>query len=147
MSNNKNPTQGKKFDTTSSLYKNDNDSSNSASLKGKLTILERSINEIAGEMNTHKNEVSHLKSEKDSIQEQLKSKHHEVKNTLIQDLNKVEEEMKKHFSHQKAENLRLQQQISQLKTEKTVLHSQLITLQRRITDLEMQVGNDEEKNK
>ena len=118
----------------------------SLNLKGKLSILEESINEIANEMNAHKNEVNHLKSEKDSIQELLKSKHDEVKNTLIQDLNKVEEEMKRHFGHQKAENSRLQQQISQLKTEKIVLQQQLISLQKRIVDLEMQVGNDDDKN-
>ena len=119
---------------------------NSASLKGKLSILEENINDIANEMNSHKGEVSNLKLQKDNIQDLLKSKHDEVKNTLIQDLNKVEEEMKKHFGHQKAENSRLQQQISQLKTEKTVLQQQLISLQKRIIDLEMQVGNDDDRN-
>ena len=103
-----NPTQGtmkklKDNETNSFNTLNKNDigvnNQNSASLKGKLSILEESINEIANEMNAHKNEVNHLKSEKDSIQELLKSKHDEVKNTLIQDLNKVEEEMKRHFAH------------------------------------------------
>jgi len=96
-------------------------------------------------MNIHKQDVNNLKLEKDSIQETLKSKTHEVKTTLLQELNKVEEDMKRHFSHQKAENSRLQQQISQLKSEKTVLQGQLIALQRRIGDLEMQVGNDDIK--
>lgn len=96
-------------------------------------------------MNAHKKDVTALKTEKDTLQEMLKIKTHEVKQTLSQELNKVEEEMKRHFSHQKAENSRLQQQISQLKTEKTVLQNQLIALQRRITDLEMQVGNDDVK--
>jgi len=119
--------------------------SNAASLKGKLQTLEESIQQVADEMNAHKKDVTSLKTEKDSLQEMLKLKTHEVKATLIQELNKVEEEMKRHFSHQKAENSRLQQQISQLKTEKTVLQNQLIALQRRITDLEMQVGNDDVK--
>jgi chromosome segregation ATPase len=96
-------------------------------------------------MNNHKKEVGQLKTEKDTLQDMLKTKTHEVKSTLIQELQKVEDEMKRHFSHQKAENSRLQQQISQLKTEKTVLQNQLIALQRRISDLEMQVGNDDVK--
>ena len=96
-------------------------------------------------MNTHKKEVTLLKTEKDTLQELLRLKTLEVKSTLMQELNKVEEEMKRHFSHQKAENSRLTQQISQLKTEKTVLQNQLIALQRRIADLEMQVGNDDVK--
>lgn len=96
-------------------------------------------------MNTHKKDVTSLKTEKDTLQEMLQLKAREVKTTLVQELNKVEDEMKRHFSHQKAENSRLQQQITQLKTEKTVLQNQLIALQRRITDLEMQVGNDDVK--
>jgi hypothetical protein len=96
-------------------------------------------------MNTHKKDVTSLKTEKDTLQELLQLKTREVKSTLLQELNKVEDEMKRHFSHQKAENSRLQQQISQLKTEKTVLQNQSISLQRRITDLEMQVGNDDVK--
>lgn len=122
-----------------------NNSSNAASLKGKLQGLEEAIQSVAEEMNTHKKDVTSLKNEKDTLQEILKLKTHEVKTTLVQELNKVEEEMKRHFSHQKAENSRLQQQISLLKTEKTVLQNQLIALQRRITDLEMQVGNDDVK--
>ena len=93
-------------------------------------------------MNIHKQDVNNLKTEKDSIQEMLKIKTHEVKTTLLQELGKVEEEMKRHFAHQKAENSRLQQQISQLKTDKTVLQGQLMALTRRIQDLETQVGND-----
>ena len=96
-------------------------------------------------MNGHKKDVIQLKNEKETLQEILKLKTHEVKNTLLQELNKVEDEMKRHFSHQRSENGRLQQQISTLKAEKTVLQNQLIALQRRIADLEMQVGTDDVK--
>ena len=47
---------------------------------------------------------------------------------------------KRHFNFQKAENSRIQQQITSLKGEKTALQQQLLGLQRRITELEMQVG-------
>jgi chromosome segregation ATPase len=96
-------------------------------------------------MNGHKKDVISLKTEKESLQEILKLKTHEVKNTLLQELNKVGEEMGRHFAHQKSENARLQQQINALKAEKTVLQNQLIALQRRISDLEMQVGTDDVK--
>lgn len=100
--------------------------SNAASLKGKLQTLEDAIQLVADEMNAHKKDVSSLKTEKDSLQEMLRLKTQEVKQNLISELNKVDDEMKRHFAHQKAENSRLQQQISQLKTEKTVLQNQLI---------------------
>ena len=120
-------------------------SSNAATLKGKLASLEEQIQLVADEMNTHKKDVVSLKNEKDTLQEILKLKTHEVKNTLLQELNKVEDEMKRHFSHQTSENSRLQQQITSLKAEKAALQNQLIALQRRISDLEMQVGSDDVK--
>ena len=120
-------------------------SSNAATLKGKLASLEEQIQLVADEMNTHKKVVVSLKNEKDTLQEILKLKTHEVKNTLLQELNKVEDEMKRHFSHQTSENSRLQQQITSLKAEKTALQNQLIALQRRISDLELQVGTDDVK--
>jgi chromosome segregation ATPase len=96
-------------------------------------------------MNEHKSDLSRLKNEKDSLQEALKNKTAEVRQTLLMELTKVEDDMKRHFSQQKSENQRLVQQIMNLKVEKTSLTNQLIALQRRISDLEMQVGNDDIK--
>lgn len=143
-----NPTQQNKNtitndDTSYNLKSDVNSNLNTSNLKGKLQVLDLTMADIIKEINLHKSDVNSLKTEKDSIQENLRNKHEEVKNTLLGDLNKVEEEMKRHFGHQKAENSRLQQQISQLKTEKTVLNQQLISLQKRINDLEIQVGNDD----
>ena len=64
---------------------------------------------------------------------------------LMQELCKVEDDMKRHFQHQSNENGKLLQQLANLKAEKITLQNQLISLQRRITDLETQVGNDEMK--
>mgnify|MGYP000987887842 CR=1 FL=1 len=47
-------------------------------------------------MNTHKKDVTSLKTEKDTLQEMLQLKAREVKSTLVQELNKVEDEMKRH---------------------------------------------------
>jgi hypothetical protein len=49
-----------------------------------------------------------------------------VKNSLVHELVGVEEEMLKHFNNQKSDNIKLEQQLNQLKTEKTVLQNQLI---------------------
>ena len=82
-------------------------SANAATLKGKLQSLEEQIQSVADEMNGHKKDVTSLKNEKDTLQEILKMKTHEVKVNLLQELNKVEDEMKRHFSHQTSENGRL----------------------------------------
>ena len=116
---------------------------NPASLKGKLMSLEEMIKSVSDEMNFHKKEVQILKSEKDTLESVLTMKTQDVKKTLTNELMRIEEEMKRHFAHQKAENSRLQQQITALKGEKTALQQQLLGLQRRISELEMQVGNEE----
>ncbi|CAK73612.1 unnamed protein product (macronuclear) [Paramecium tetraurelia] len=118
-------------------------SQNPASLKGKLMGLEETIKGIQDEMNFHKKEVQILKSEKDTLESVLSMKTQDVKKTLTNELMRIEEEMKRHFAHQKAENSRLQQQITGLKGEKTALQQQLLGLQRRIAELELQVGQEQ----
>jgi predicted nucleic acid-binding Zn-ribbon protein len=51
--------------------------------------------------------------------------------------------MKKSYHGQKSENTKLQQQITTLKTEKTNLQQHLLDLQRRVAELELQIGHDE----
>lgn len=77
-------------------------------------------------MSYHKKEVQLLKSEKETLQSVLTMKTADVKQSLTDELKKIEDEMKRHFAHQKAENSRLQQQITALKGEKTALQQQLI---------------------
>lgn len=115
----------------------------SASLKGKLLSLEELVKSITEEMNIHKKEVQLLRSEKETLETILNMKISDVRNSLMNEIAKVEDEMKKHFAHQKAENFRLQQQITQLKGEKTALHAQMMKLQSRISELESQVGADD----
>ena len=117
-------------------------SPNPGSLKSKLNVLENMIKVLNDEIMNHKKEVQVLKSEKDTLQSVLTLKTADVKDALTNELSTIETEMKRHFSHQKAENSRLQQQITGLKGEKTALQQQLIGLQRRTTELEMQIGDD-----
>ena len=118
---------------------------NSASLKGKLQTLEDSVSALSDDMGSHKRDVKQLNLEKDMMQDGLSKRAHEVRTTLFQELNKVEEEMKRHITHQKSEISRLQQFIAQLKSDKTMLQNQLLSLQRRMNDLEQQVGTDDVK--
>ncbi len=67
------------------------------------------IKTIQEEMNFHKREVSILKSEKETLESVLTMKTQDVKKSLSNELMRIEEEMKRHFAHQKAENSRLQQ--------------------------------------
>eukprot|EP01017_Pseudomicrothorax_dubius_P051503 TRINITY_DN9929_c0_g2_i1.p1 TRINITY_DN9929_c0_g2~~TRINITY_DN9929_c0_g2_i1.p1 ORF type:complete len:148 (+),score=42.12 TRINITY_DN9929_c0_g2_i1:135-578(+) len=84
-------------------------STNPASLKTKLVGLEEVIKAISDELNLHKKEVQILRSEKDTLESVLSMKTQDVKKTLTNEMSRIEEEMKRHFAHQKAENSRIQQ--------------------------------------
>jgi len=94
-------------------------------------------------MQYHKKEVQVLRSEKETLESVLTMKTQDVRKTLTNENFKVEEEMKRHYSHQKAENSRIQQQVTALKGEKTALDMQLLELERRMAELELQVGTAE----
>ena len=114
-------------------------------LKAKIHSLETTINEIQKAIQDNITDIKELEKEKNEHKEELKQKTDDMKKTLIVELNNVEVEMKKHLTVQKDENTRLQKLITQLKGEKTVLMNKLIALQRRITDMENQVGTDDLK--
>jgi chromosome segregation ATPase len=117
-------------------------SGGSSSLKGKLLGLEELVRSLNDDINNHKKEIQILRSEKDTLESVLNMKVMDVRKTLMNELSRVEDEMKRHFAHQKAENSRLQQQITSLKGEKTALQQQLLALQRRISELESQIGSE-----
>ena len=95
---------------------------------------------MADELQYHKKEVQVLRSEKETLESVLTMKTQDVRKTLTNENFKVEEEMKRHYAHQKAENSRIQQQVTALKGEKTALDMQLLELERRMAELELQVG-------
>jgi uncharacterized protein YggU (UPF0235/DUF167 family) len=66
------------------------------------------IRMLAEELNYHKKEVTVLRGEKDTLESVLTLKTQEVRKTLTNENFKVEEEMKRHYAHQKTENSRLQ---------------------------------------
>ena len=120
-------------------------SSSNTTLKTKIQSLENNIKEVHKAIQDNISDIKELEKEKNEHKDELKQKTEDMKKTIIVELNNVEVEMKKHLSVQKDENTRLQKLITQLKGEKTVLMNKLIALQRRITDMENQVGTDDIK--
>jgi len=123
-------------------YKSVGENKDTSNLKGKLASLEEMIDQLREEMNYHKKEVQILKSDKDTLESVLTMKTQDVRKTLTNELYRVEEEMKRYFAHQKAENSRVQQQITTLKGEKTALEQQILGIQRRISEVELQIGHE-----
>eukprot|EP00347_Sterkiella_histriomuscorum_P023638 403333906 len=115
----------------------------SNSLKGTLVRLEEMVTAINDEVSYHKKEVQHLRAEKESLENVLALKAQEVRKTLTNEANRIEEELKRNLAQQRAENTKLSQQISAIKTEKTQLQKNLLALQKRIQELELQIGGED----
>ena len=55
---------------------------------------------------------------------------------------RVEEDLKRNLAFQRGENVKLAQQVSLVKQEKTMLQQSLLALQKRIQELELQIGGE-----
>lgn len=112
----------------------------SNNLKGKLLGLEQKILDLAKEVNNEYKTVQKNSNTRDEVQDYLKKTSKEVSEKITGELDNVQEEMNNHFANQKSENTRLQKEIAGLKNEKKQLQDLLMSLQRKITDLESQAG-------
>ena len=128
-----------------SINKNQIGPTTNVTLKSKIKSLEDAIKLVSDDLDNNIIDIKALQQEKEEHRTFLKTKTEEMKKSLLVELNTVEEEMKKHLLVQKDENTRLQKLITALKGEKTVLLNKLIALQRRIYDMEGQVGHDDLK--
>ena len=117
------------------------DRSAGSSLKAKLLLLQETIIQMNDQVNLYKDEIKNLQAGKDALEVALTEKLTSTRKEVTSEMGKVEEVMKKQFAQQKAEHTRLQQQINTLKAEKTAIQQELLALQKRICELENQVGS------
>merc|ERR1740121_997458 len=111
-------------------------------LKGKLASLEDFISMQNEELAAQRQEIESLRNDKSNIEEHYQAQLQELKKTMVSDVQRMQEETKPNFGQQRAENLRLQNQITTLKSEKTSLRQQILGLQRRIQEVEEHMGVD-----
>ena len=78
-----------------------------------------------------------LRSEKETLESVLTMKANDTSKALTNELHRVVEEINRHYSNSKAECTRLNQQITNLKTEKTAIEKEIIRAENRIQELEL----------
>ena len=76
------------------------------------------------------------------LEENLAKKTYEIRTTLLAEVKAADENMKASYHAQKQENIRMQNSITTLKTEKTNLNQHLLDLKRRVSELELMIGDD-----
>lgn len=127
----------------SNKKKNENENPYSKeTVKFRIFDIEKKIFDLANDMNNHKSTMLTFRNDKETMEETVKKNTKLTMDFLSEELYKVENEMKRHFEKQKKENDELQKEIMDLKNEKIKLASEIISSQRKITELEMLIGMD-----
>ena len=112
------------------------------SLSSKYKVLENNLKEVINELVEHKKQFKHFRDSQENMEEVIVNKGDQLKENIEISIQKMDGEIQKSLSHQKAENSRLQQQINQLTIDEGIIKNQLIFLQKRIEDIELQVGQE-----
>ena len=117
-------------------------SENTAHLKGKLSNMTETCRQLHENLNTHKKEVQILRSEKETLENVLTMKCQDTRKALTNELHRVQEEINRHYGTMRAESVRLNQQLGNLKTEKTALEKEIVRMTKRVEELEDAIGKD-----
>lgn len=112
------------------------------SLSSKYKVLENNLKEVINELVEHKKQFKYFRDSQENMEEVIVNKGDQLKENIEISIQKMDGEIQKSLSHQKAENSRLQQQINQLTIDEGIIKNQLIFLQKRIEDIELQVGQE-----
>merc|ERR1712225_115951 len=111
-------------------------------LKAKVQDLAHGLQMQNEEIGVEKNQLEMIKNENVGSSNGLQSQLTDIKRYFQADITRMEEEFRVQANLQKSENVRLQQQLTTLKGEKTSVHQQIIALQRRIEEIEEEIGHE-----
>ncbi|CAE8625852.1 unnamed protein product, partial [Polarella glacialis] len=111
-------------------------------MKGKVHDLATTLQTQNEELGIEKGHMMTIKTENQSSTSGMQGQLNDIKRYFQSDIQRMAEEFKVQQKLQEAENVRLQQQVTQLKGEKTSIHQQIIALQRRIEEIEEEIGHE-----
>ena len=115
---------------------------NQGSLKAKLNEIETTIKELSDSLTANRKTAQMLRSERETLKSVLGLKSTDVREGLSDSLKNLENDIRKYSAQQKAENERIQQQITSLRNDRNTLRNQIMNLQRRIGQLEKEIGSE-----
>ena len=111
-----------------------------SSLKSKYEILEDNFLNLIRAIEASKKDFNVIENGKDEMFKKIDFKVRDLDDAVEKSIGKMDGEIRKSISQQKEENSRLQQQITQLGTDENIIKNQLIIVQRRIDDIQLQIG-------
>ena len=111
-----------------------------SSLKSKYEILENNFLELVKAVKDNNQELEIFDGKREFFFFFFDEKARNIEDNVGSSITKMDAEIQKSLSHQKAENSRLDQQINQLKIDENIIKNQLLVVQKRIEDIQIQIG-------
>ena len=111
-----------------------------SSLKSKYEILENNFLELVKAVKDNNQELEIFDGKREFFLNSIAEKAWNIEDNVGSSITKMDAEIQKSLSHQKAENSRLDQQINQLKIDENIIKNQLLVVQKRIEDIQVQIG-------
>jgi hypothetical protein len=116
-------------------------SSTASGLKARLQGIAQMVSNHRDEINDDKVTIGNIKSAKDS-HNALKVQIEDLKILFSSEVTAFADDFATQSSMQRAENQKNQQSLNQLKAEKTAIHQQLLAIQRRVEEIEEELGQE-----
>ena len=111
-----------------------------SSLKSKYEILENNFLELVKAVKDNNQELEIFDGKREFFLNSIDEKARNIEDNVGSSITKMDAEIQKSLSHQKAEYSRLDQQINQLKVDENIIKNQLLVVQKRIEDIQVQIG-------
>ena len=111
-----------------------------SSLKSKYEILENNFLELVKAVKDNNQELEIFDGKREFFLNSIDEKARNIEDNVGSSITKMDAEIQKSLQHQKAENSRLDQQINQLKIDENIIKNQLLVVQKRIEDIQVQIG-------
>ena len=111
-----------------------------SSLKTKYEILEENFLQLVKAVKDNNQELENFDGKIEFFLNAIDEKARQLEDNVGSSITKMDAEIQKSLSHQKAENSRLDQQINQLKIDENIIKNQLLIVQKRIEDIQLQIG-------
>jgi hypothetical protein len=115
-------------------------SATATGLKLRLQGMALALDATGEELGVDRDALDEVKAAEKSVS--LDAQAEEIRKIFAGDVNRIEEDFRVQVNLQRAENVRIQQALNQLKVEKTAVHQQLLAIQRRIEAMEEELGHE-----
>eukprot|EP00931_Biecheleriopsis_adriatica_P073777 TRINITY_DN4799_c1_g1_i1.p1 TRINITY_DN4799_c1_g1~~TRINITY_DN4799_c1_g1_i1.p1 ORF type:complete len:128 (+),score=46.14 TRINITY_DN4799_c1_g1_i1:76-459(+) len=111
-------------------------------MKGQVHDMANTLQKQNEDLGIEKGHMHTIRTENASSNTGMQGQLNDIERYFRDDIDRMTKEFMVQVRMQEAENVRLQQQVTQLKGEKTSIHQQVIALQRRIEEIEEEIGHE-----